>query len=279
MQDFQKLFKKGRLATIVGAYDAVTASLVEKIGFDALWVSSYCVALSQFALPDMNIVSYSEMLESARRMRAASGLPMMLDAANGYGSDLILQRVVRECIASDIQAISVDDNEFPGTCSLYHTLERKLISIEKMQARILCARRVFYQGKRIFVTARTESLIVGIGKSGTVERIQRYVDAGADAVLIHSRTFEQLAEVVDALDIAVPIVAIPTLYPDVSRQQLLDRNISAVILANQVLRASVKAIVNVLRQMKRVKTFRELEDGIISLREIEQIAGLESYLP
>ena len=112
----------------------------------------------------------------------------------------------------------------------------------------------------------------------TLGRILAYVDAGADAVLIHSRTFEQLADVVDALDIAVPVIAIPTLYPDVSRQQLLDRNIAAVILANQMLRASVKAMINVLRQMKSVKTFREIEDGIISLREIEQIAGLESYL-
>jgi phosphoenolpyruvate phosphomutase len=279
MRDFRKLFKKGALTTIVGAYDAITASLVEKMGFDAIWVSSYCVALSQFALPDMNIVSYSEMLESAKRMHAASKLPMMLDAADGYGSDLILQRVVRECIANDIQAISIDDNEFPGTCSLYHTPKRKLISIEKMRARILCARNVSYQDKRIFVAARTESLIVGIGKADTVRRILAYVNAGADAVLIHSRTFEQLANVVDALDIAVPIIAIPTLYPDVSRQQLLDRNIAAIILANQVLRASVKAMVDVLRQIESVETFREIEDGIASLHEIEQIAGLESYLP
>lgn len=279
MRDFRKLFKKGRLATVVGAYDALTASLVEKAGFDAIWVSSYCVALSQFALPDMNIVSYSEMLESAKRMRVVSKLPLMLDAADGYGSDLILQRVVRECIANDIQAISIDDNEFPGTCSLYHAPKRKLISIKKMQARISCARSTSYQGKRIFVTARTESLIAGIGKADAVGRILAYVDAGADAVLIHSKTFEQLADVVDALDIAVPIIAIPTLYPDVSRQQLLDRNIAAIILANQVLRASVKAMIDVLHQIRGAKTFREIEDGIASLREIEQIAGLESYWP
>lgn len=279
MRDFRKLFEKGNLATIVGAYDAITASLVEKMGFDAIWVSSYCVALSQFALPDMSIVSYSEMLESARRIRAVSKLPMMLDAADGYGSDLILQRVVRECIANDIQAISIDDNEFPATCSLYHTPKRKLISIEKMQARILCAKNVSYQGKRIFVAARTESLIAGMDKTETIERILGYVDAGADAVLIHSRTFEQLSDVVDVLDIAIPIIVIPTLYPDVSRQQLLGRNIAAIIMANQVLRASVKAMIDVLHQMKSVETFREIEDGIASLREIERIAGLESYLP
>lgn len=279
MRDFRKLFEKGNLVTVVGAYDAITASLVEEMGFDAIWVSSYCVALSQFALPDMSIVSYSEMLESTRRIRAVSNLPMMLDAADGYGSDLILQRVVRECIANDIQAISIDDNEFPATCSLYHTPKRKLISVEKMQARILCAKNVSYQGKKIFVTARTESLIAGMRKTDTIKRILSYVDMGADAVLIHSRTFEQLTDVVDALDIPVPVIAIPTLYPDVSRQQLLGRNIAAIILANQVLRASVKAMIDVLHQMKSMETFREVEDGIAPLHEIERIAGLESYLP
>ena len=65
-QEFPQLFQNGHLTTIVGAYDAITASLIEQVGFDAIWVSSYCVSLSQFTLPDLNIVSFSEMLDSAK---------------------------------------------------------------------------------------------------------------------------------------------------------------------------------------------------------------------
>jgi phosphoenolpyruvate phosphomutase len=133
------------------------------------------------------------------------------------------------------------------------------------------------QGKQIFAVARTESLIANADKAEAVRRILAYAEAGADAVLVHSRAFKPLADVVDTLKISVPIIAIPTFYPDVNFQQLLDHNIAAVVLANQALRASIKAIVDVLSQMKNMKTLSEVEDRIISLNEIEKIVELESY--
>lgn len=277
MRDFRTLFQAGRLATIVGAYDAITASLIERTGFDAIWVSSYCVSLAQYTLPDANIVSAAEMLEAARRMRAASSLPMMLDAGNGYGSLPSLQRAVQDCLAAGVQAICIDDNAFPETSSLYGGTRRSLVSIEEMQARIACAKGAADGDRAMFVTARTEALIADTGEADAVRRALAYVDAGADAVLVHARAFERLAAVVDVLDVPVPIIAIPTLYPDVSPHELLRHNIAAAILANQALRASIRAIARILERMKDASTFREVEDEIVPLRDIEEMVGLASY--
>ena len=146
-----------------------------------------------------------------------------------------------------------------------------------MRARISSAKSAAYQGRGVFVIARIESLIADTGKLDAITRASSYAEAGADAVLVHSRTFAQLVEVVDDLDIPVPIIAIPTLYPDVTPQQLLEHNIAGVILANQVLRASVRAIVDTLSQMRNLKTFRDVEDSIVPLSDIERIVGLESF--
>ena len=242
----------------VGAHDAMTAQLVESYGFDAVWVSGLGVSTMAYAMPDLNLITMPETLEAAIRMDRATELPVVVDCDNGYGGLSNLVRTVREFERAGISAICVEDNTFPKRNSLLgEETERALIPAEEQARRISAAKAAQETDDFVFI-ARVEALIAGYGVEDACERADAYVDAGADAILIHSRD-KTLFEIEDFLERwqgtgEVPLVAVPTLFPSFTVDQLGEMGFRLVIFANQPMRAAVSAIeqtLEVLRNERR----------------------------
>jgi phosphoenolpyruvate phosphomutase len=237
----------GAPVVAVGAHDAMSARLIEAAGFNAVWVSGFGVSAMAYGLPDLNLVTMSETLDVTRRIEGVTTLPVVVDCDNGYGGFSNVVRTVLEFDRAGVAAVCIEDNLFPKRNSLYGgAAKRELVPVEE-QARRLKAGKEAQESERFVVIARVEALIAGHGVEAACERAVAYAEAGADAVLIHSKDkslqqIEGFLEAWRASGVDVPLVAVPTLFPDYSAKQLREKGFNMVILANHPMRASVQAM-------------------------------------
>lgn len=262
----------GRSVVAVGAHDALTAKLIGKYGFDAVWVSGLGVATMAHAMPDVNLTTMSETLAAAQRIDSATELPVIADCDNGFGGLGNVVRTLVEYERAGISAISIEDNLFPKRNSLLGSdTKRELIPAAEQARRLRAAKRA--QNTEDFVLiARVESLIAGHGVEDACERADAYVEAGADAILIHSRD-KTLGEIEGFLSNwkglgSVPLVAVPTLFPTFSSEDLYAKGFNLVILANQPMRAAVGAIEDTLEKLAVAGRASDVDDGIVSVNHI-----------
>jgi phosphoenolpyruvate phosphomutase len=239
----------------VGAHDALTGRLIEQRGFDAVWVSGLGVTTAQFAIPDLNLMTFSEALEAAVRVDRATALPVVADCDNGYGGFLNVLRTAVEYERAGIAGICLEDNVFPKRNSLLgDDVDRVLLPAAEHARRVTAIKRG-QDGPEFVVIARVEALIAGLGVNDAIARAVAYAAAGADAIVIHSRdkTLAEIDAFMDrwrAVDPGVPLVAIPTLFPTFTAEELAARGFSMVIFANQALRGAVRAMEQVLDALR-----------------------------
>lgn len=256
-----------------GAHDALSAKLIEQAGFDAVWASGFGLSTVR-AVPDASILTMSETLEATRAMVDAVSIPVIADCDTGFGNAINVMRTVADFEAAGVAAISIEDNVFPKRCSFYAGVARELVPTEE-HARKIAAAKSAQRGSEFVVIARTEALIAGWGKEEALARARAYADAGADAVLIHSKhtDLSELAEVTASWDRDVPLVAVPTTYVGTSLRELTEAGFRLVIYANQPLRAAVTAMRDALASLKAGETLA-LEKRIAPLEEIYGLVGL-----
>ena len=239
----------------VGAHDAMSARLIEVYGFDAVWVSGFGVSAMAYGLPDLNLITMSETLDVTRRIQAVTDLPVVVDCDNGYGGLSNVVRTVVEFDRAGVAAVCIEDNLFPKRNSLYQgQTQRELVKTSE-QARRLRAGKAAQESESFVLIARVEALIAGHGVDAACERAVAYADAGADAILIHSKD-KSLWEIETFLEhwrrtgISTPLVAVPTLFPDYTAGKLHAKGFSMVILANHPMRASVQAMEETLSTLR-----------------------------
>jgi phosphoenolpyruvate phosphomutase len=261
--------------TAVGAHDALTAQLIEARGFGAIWVSGFGVSVMTYALPDLNLTTMTETLAAARRMDLATKLPVIADCDNGFGALANVVRTVREFERAGIAGVCIEDNVFPKRNSLYMgDSSRDLIPIGEQARRIRAAKRAQEDDSFLFI-ARIEALIAGRGVSEACDRADAYVEAGADAVLIHSRD-KTMAEIDGFLEKwrgtgAVPLVCVPTLFPTFTVEELHSKGFQMVILANQTMRAAVRAMEETLDTLRRDRMAASVDPQIAPVDHIFEL--------
>lgn len=253
-----------------GAHDALSACLFEQAGFPAVWLSGFGLSAAQFALPDANLVTLTESVEAAARVAASVDIPVIVDADNGFGDAANAARAVREYGRAGVAGVCLEDNAFPKRCSLYPSAPRQLVPVAEMCAKLAAARRAAAP-YGIMLIGRVESLIAGLGPEDALERANAYAEAGADAILIHARRFDALREIAVSGRVIRPLVVVPTLFPEVSYEELAACGFAAVIYANQLLRAMVHAGQMALRRMLNAKALVEVDPLLSSLEEMNQL--------
>ena len=239
----------------VGAHDAMSTQLIEAYGFDAIWVSGFGVSTMTHASPDLNLITMTEALAAAVRMDTATHLPVVADCDNGFGGLNNVIRTVREYERAGIAGICVEDNLFPKRNSLYKgESKRDLIPAEEQARRVRAAKDAQETDNFVFI-ARVEALIAGHGVEEACRRADAYAEAGADAILIHSRdkTLQEIEGFMRQWQGVghVPLVAVPTLFPTFTADELYQKGFQMIILANHLMRASVKAMEETLEILKK----------------------------
>lgn len=266
----------------VGAHDAMSALLVERYGFDAVWVSGFGVSAMTHALPDLNLTTMTETLAAAVRIDGATELPVVADCDNGFGGLTNVVRTLVEYERAGIAGISIEDNLFPKRNSLYLGESKRELIPPGEQARRIRAAKAAQEGDSFVLIARVEALIAGHGVEAACERADAYVEAGADAVLIHSKD-KSLQEIEGFLDTwkgkgNTPLVAVPTLFPDYTDQELYDKGFSMIILANHPMRAAVGAMEQVLDTLRTERKASAVDPHIAPVDHIFELVGTKEAI-
>ena len=248
----ERLQRRGLLLA-AGAHDALSAKLIEQAGFDVVWASGFGVS-AVHAVPDANILTLTETLDAVRRMVDAVGIPVVADCDNGYGNAINVMRTVGEFERAGAAGVCIEDNVFPKRCSFYTGVRRELVPVTE-HVRKIEADKSAQRGAGFTVIARTEALIAGWGLEEALARAEAYASAGADAVLVHSKTatFDELADFARRWQLACPLVCVPTTFPSVTAGALEDAGFRMAIFANQALRAAIGAMRDVLGEMRRAR--------------------------
>jgi phosphoenolpyruvate phosphomutase len=254
---------------IVGAHNPVVAALIETAGFDGIWISSLEMSLMH-ALDDRNLLGIHEVAESVHYIRSATGLPIVVDADNGYGAAENTRRAVREYEAVGANAVCIEDSVFPKVNS-FAGADIDLLPVAEHQRRIAAAKAA-QQDRDFLVIARTEALIRDRGFDEALTRCKAAAAAGADMVLMHSKEKggEQALQAARAWDGGLPLAVVPTAFPEIAPTELHMAGFSLVIYANQLLRASVRAVQDALMGLRDKKL---VDASCISMADLLKFAN------
>lgn len=271
----RSLLEQPHILIAPGAADALTARLIQEAGFDAVYATGAGIANTQFAIPDIGLLTMTEMVEQIRRMANAVDVPVIADADTGYGNPLNVQRTVREYEHAGIAAIQIEDQVSPKKCG--HFSKKEVIAEEEMVQKLraaVAARR----DPDLVLIARTDSLATH-GYDTAVARARLYAANGADVVFVEAPTNR---EQISRLPQEVPV---PLLFnmtegaktPLFSARELEEYGYRLVIYPNTALRVAMRAVQEALSILKTEESSAALLPHMMSWDERQRIVRLPEY--
>lgn len=263
-----------------GAYDALSARLVEQAGFEAVYMTGFGTSASLLGRPDIGLLSFGEMVDNARRMVQAVRVPVIADADDGYGNPINVIRTVREHETAGVAAIHIEDQISPKKCG--HMDGKEVIEASEMVEKVQAAAEA-RSPEGIVIIARTDARAVE-GMEGALERARRYKDAGADVLFVEAPQSEE-----EIVAVAEAFPKVPLLFnwveggktPALPLARLKELGFRLVLFPISTLLASARAIQEVLNGMHASGTpapaedplwFEEFTDliGLRGIRELEE---------
>ena len=267
LNNLRNKLKEQPILTVGGAFDAMSAKLVELSGFDAIWAGSFAISATH-ALPDASILTMTEFLGVASNMVEACNIPIIADCDTGFGGPGDVSHMVKKYENAGISAICIEDKTFPKKNSFLENESHDLLPEKDFVAKIIAARDA-KQNNDFMIIARTEALIAGLGVKEAINRANAYETAGADALLIHSKqkNTDEIFEFTDSWQGNIPLVVVPTAFPNAKLKDLSEHKIRIVIYANQTLRSAHSSMSNILKKIKDEK-LHEVENEMSSMEDI-----------
>jgi 2-methylisocitrate lyase-like PEP mutase family enzyme len=193
-----------RVLLAPGVFDALTAAIATNAGFEALYLSGAAIAYTKLGRPDIGLVTMTEVVDSIALVRDRVATPLVVDADNGYGNALNVQRTVRMFERAGATAIQLEDQTMPKRCG--HLADKALISAAEMAGKIKAAVDA-RQSEQTLIIARTDAVAVE-GLEHALERARLYARSGADMLFVEApRSQAQLATITDALGGVLPLMA------------------------------------------------------------------------
>ncbi len=233
---------------VPGAANALAARVMESVGFAALYVTGAGVANTRFGVPDIGLVTMSEMAETVAEIADVTETPLIVDGDTGFGNALNMVRTVRAFERAGASAVQIEDQLFPKRCG--HFAGKKVVPVEEMTAKVKAAVDSRHSAD-FLVIARTDARAIE-GLEAAIDRAAAYVEAGADMTFVEAPTSaEELAAI--ARNLPVPQLANMVFggkTPLLPRDQLAEMGFSVVLYANAALQASVLAMETVLGSLK-----------------------------
>jgi methylisocitrate lyase len=256
-----------------GVYDALTARIAARVGFDIVFISGYSVSAAHLGEPDFGFLTQSEMADAARDVTRVSTAPVIVDADTGYGSPVNVLRTVRDFQDVGAAGVFLEDQVWPKKCGHFHGKE--VVPTEEHAARIRAAADA--RGERdLFIVARTDAR-QPLGLDAAIERCLAYKDAGADALFVEApESTDELAEIAQRLP--PPLVANMIergRTPHLTRGELKQLGFQLIVCPLAALYAAAKAVTEVLTELKRNETTVALYERMLTFDEFGELVGLE----
>ncbi len=260
---------------LLEAHNAVSAAIVQEAGLPGIWASSLTLS-SSFGLRDDGLLTMTQALEILESMTARVAIPVLFDGDAGYGDYAHFQQLVQRLGARRVAGVCIEDKAFPKRNSFVGGEQQELAPVEEFCAKLRagCDARA---DADFVVVARTEALISGLGLDEALRRAERYAEAGADAVLVHSKapSFAEVAEFMRRWDGRAPVVCAPTTYYATPPEAFQHAGVSLVLWANHLMRAAVDAMQRVARRIRATGSARDVEETIAPLAELLRLHGTD----
>ena len=262
-----------------GAFNALSAMQVERAGFDAVYVSGAALAAAR-GLPDIGLLSMTEVVSDAGTIANAVAVPALADADTGFGPLLTVMRAVREFERAGVSGIQLEDQEMPKKCG--HLPGKRLVSRVEMGRKIKAAIEARSDPDFVIV-ARTDARAVE-GLNAAVERAKAYVDAGADAIfpdaLESAEEFRAFAAQIEKAGINVPLVANMTEFgktPYLRVKEFEGLGYRLVLFPVTALRMAAKAIEFMLAELKSEGSQRALVNRMQTREQLYELLRYDDY--
>lgn len=285
-EQFRNLLNSKQTEFLMGAHDGLSAKIAEEAGFKGVWGSGLCISASM-GVRDSNEASWTQVLEVVEFMSDATSIPMLLDADTGYGNFNNVRRLVRKLEQRGVAAMCIEDKLFPKTNSFIDGESQTLADIEEFSGKIRAAKDT-QQDPNFSVVARVEAFIAGLGMEEAYRRAEAYYEAGADAILMHSKrdTADDIMAFMEVWNYDCPVVVVPTTYYTTPTQQLADSGVSVVIWANHLLRTGIGAMQQLAKQIYAEQSIANVEQEIVPVKEVFRLQNADElkraeakYLP
>ena len=267
------LLSTGKLIVAPGAYDALTAKLIEGAGFEAVYMTGYGTAAAMLGLPDIGLLTMTEMLNNARAIADAVDIPLIADADTGYGNPVNVIRTVKEYEKAGAAAIHIEDQVWPKRCG--HMSGKQVIPTNEMVAKIKAATDSRKEDDFLII-ARCDALAVE-GWDAAIERGHAYVEAGADIIFIEApETEEQMEQIPKSFDVPCLINMAPR-TPALPVETLENMGFAIAIFPAVCLAATIQANLDSLKELKESGQPRNFGDFLAAFMEFNQFIGVPKY--
>ena len=222
---------------------------------------------------DNNELSWTQVLNIIEFMSDSTTIPILLDGDTGYGNFNNMRRLVRKLEQIGIAGVCIEDKVFPKTNSFLRG-QQPLADIDEFCGKIK-AGKDSQSDEDFIIVARVEAFIAGHGLNTALNRAEKYRQAGADAILIHSKLSQpsEIFEFIKYWDNRFPIVIVPTKYYATPTSAFRDRKVSLVIWANHLLRGAVKKMQDISSNIYKEQSLHSVEDDIAQVNEIFRLQG------
>jgi carboxyvinyl-carboxyphosphonate phosphorylmutase len=256
-----------------GAYDALTARLIEEAGFPAVYMTGFGTSASLLGRPDVGLLTMSQMVDNARRIAQVVDVPVIADADTGYGNPLNVIRTVQEYELAGVSAIHIEDQVMPKKCG--HMENKQVIAATEMTEKIHAAVEA-RTSSDFLIIARTDARAVE-GLDSALRRARAYREAGADILFVEAPQNED-----EVAQVARAFPNVPLLFnwaeggktPPMPLERLKELGFRIVIFPISALLTAAKAVRGVLAEIKTEGTPRRIFADGSSFREFNEMIGL-----
>ncbi|MEL7623043.1 MAG: isocitrate lyase/PEP mutase family protein [Clostridiales bacterium] len=271
-KQLKQLFQSGKLIIAPGAHDALTAKIVGKVGFDAVYMTGYGQSASHLGEPDAGLMTMSEMVMRANTFVEAAGVPVIADADTGFGNAINVIRTIREYEKAGVAVIQLEDQVMPKKCG--HMTGRQVISKDEMVGKIKAAVDARIDPD-FMIMARTDARTVH-GIEEALERGVAYQEAGADIIFIESPESE---EEMKKINEAISVYTLANMVeggrtPLVPNDKLAAMGYNLVIYPTASTYVTTKAMLDLMEGLKKDGTTATMIDKMIPFPQFNDLIGL-----
>ena len=265
-----------RGVVVPGAYDCVSAKLVERAGFPAVYMTGYGTSASRLGLPDLGFAGLAEMVDQARNMAAAVSVPLIADADTGYGNALNVRRTVQLYEAAGVAALHLEDQALPKRCG--HLAGKQVVSLEEFSRKIRAAVEA-RTDPDLLIIARTDAIAV-TGFDDALRRGEAAAKAGADILFVEAPTTEaEIERIARSFDAPLLFNYAPGgRSPLLPFSRLWALGYAVVLLPVDTLFVAVKAMQEFLAVVKGEDDVLRFADRYMPFREFNELIGVTEQM-
>ena len=268
----RQLLAAGDAVMAPGVADPLFARLVAKHGFEAVYMTGAGTSATRLGMPDIGLLTMTEMVDNAARIVAACDLPVIADCDNGYGGPLNVRRAVQEYERAGVAAIHLEDQVLPKRCG--HLAGKQLIPAHEMVAKLHAATDARRDSDFVLI-ARTDALAVE-GLEPALERAARYGEAGADLLFVEAPGPGDIAAIPGRLARpAVYNMATSGKTPFLNRAEVSKLGYRLILYPNWLLLAAIRAAESVLATLKREESIAGIAPDLPDFRQFFDLLGMQ----